>query len=103
MKDIPKWLAERLCQLKKPVESDQPNDDESVSPDSEGRGEISLSAEVAGWMDNHEAEKNVVMPDIYSEAHDATVPQLKLLDLDLTDLDESTGFNPYDTAVFQKK
>ena len=62
MKDIPKWLAERLPQLKKPVEDDQPNDTESVNPDDEVRSEMSLAAEVAGWMDNHDAEKNVVMP-----------------------------------------
>ncbi len=33
MKDIPKWLAERLSKLRKPVEDDQQNDAESVKPD----------------------------------------------------------------------
>ena len=40
------------------------------------------------------------MPDIYTEECDATVPHLKILDLDL---DESIGFDPYDTGVLQKK
>ncbi len=103
MKDIPKWLAERLSKLRKPVENDQQNDAESIDPDDEDEIESSRGAKLADSMDNHSAEKNVVMPDIYSEGHDATVPHLTVLDLDVTDLDESTGFNPYDTGILQKK
>ena len=33
MKHLPKWLAERLSQLKNPAADDQPNDSESVEPD----------------------------------------------------------------------
>lgn len=40
------------------------------------------------------------MPDIYTEERDATVPHLRILDMDV---DESTGFDPYDTGVLQKK
>ena len=40
------------------------------------------------------------MPDIYTEECDATVPRLKILDMDVA---ESTGFDPYDTGVLQKK
>ncbi len=44
-----------------------------------------------------------VMPDIYGDDHDATVPDLRIIDLSSSDTDESEGFNPYDTAVFRKK
>ena len=40
------------------------------------------------------------MPDIYTEECDATVPRLRILDMDV---DESTGFDPYDTGILQKK
>jgi hypothetical protein len=43
------------------------------------------------------------MPDIYATEFVATVQDLKVLDLSSSDADESTGFNPYDTAVLQKK
>ena len=43
------------------------------------------------------------MPDIHTDECDATVPHLKVLDLSLVDVNESTGFNPYDTGVLQKK
>ena len=43
------------------------------------------------------------IPDIQTDACDATVPHLKVLNLSLVDVNESTGFNPYDTGVLQKK
>ncbi len=43
------------------------------------------------------------MPDIFTDECDATVPHLKVLNLSLMDVNESTGFNPYDTGVSQKK
>ncbi len=43
------------------------------------------------------------MPDIYTDECAATVPQLKVLDPDLTDVDESPGIDPYDTGILQKK
>ncbi len=43
------------------------------------------------------------MPDIHTVECDATVPHLKDLDLSLMDVNESTGFNPNDTGVLQKK
>ncbi len=42
-------------------------------------------------------------PDIHTDEYDATVPHLKVLDLSLVDVNESTDFNPYDTGVLQKK
>ena len=43
------------------------------------------------------------MPDIYTDECAATVPQLKALDPDLTEGDESPGIDPYDTGILQKK
>ncbi len=47
--------------------------------------------------------EDVVMPDIYGENSDDTEPLLNILDPSSPDTDDSTGFNPYDTAVLQKK
>ena len=58
---------------------------------------------VAGWMDDQKPAQSVTMPDSYSEEHVATVPNLRILEPTSPDTDESRGFNPYDTAVLQKK
>jgi hypothetical protein len=47
--------------------------------------------------------EDLVMPDIYAVEHEDTVPVLKVIDLSSQDIDKSTGFNPYDTAVLRKK
>ena len=47
--------------------------------------------------------KKVLMPDIYGDQHVATEPDLKILDQSSPDIEKSSGFNPYDTAVFCKK
>ncbi len=46
---------------------------------------------------------NVLMPDIY--AHEPVNKKIdaEVVDQSSQDTDESSGFNPYDTAVFQKK
>ena len=49
------------------------------------------------------AEREVVMPDIYGEKHEATKPHLKILDPTSPDIDVSTGFDPYDTVVLHNK
>ncbi len=49
------------------------------------------------------AVEDLVAPDIYAIAHEDTVPVLKVIDLSSPDIDKSTGFNPYDTAVLRKK
>ena len=48
-------------------------------------------------------EREVVMPDIYAEKHEATKPHLKILDPTSPDIDVSTGFDPYDTVVLHEK
>jgi len=93
MKYLFKWLAERLSQPKRPVEDDQPINCESVKPD---ENDLDL-ADIQDFL------KAVPKPDNYSDVCDATVPNLKALDLDLTDIDDSPGFDPDDTVNMQKK
>ena len=64
---------------------------------------MSFDAEVPGQIDNQGPGKNVLMPDIYADKYDPTVPLLKILDSSSPDDDKSIGFNPYDTAVLQNK
>ena len=45
----------------------------------------------------------ILMPDIYADAHVDFEPNLKALDHPTSDIDEPDGFNPYDTGVLQKK
>ena len=47
--------------------------------------------------------EDVLMPDIYGENDDDTQPLLNVLDPSSTDTNDLTGFDPYDTAVLQKK
>ena len=47
--------------------------------------------------------KDVLMPDIYADTHVDVQPNLKALDQPTPDIEEPNGFNPYDTAVLQKK
>jgi hypothetical protein len=75
--------------------------DDIVSDDYEI--EISFDPEVPGRIESQGEGKTVLMPDIYADPHSPTVPDLKILDQPSADVGESTGFNPYDTGVFQKK
>ena len=43
------------------------------------------------------------MPDIYGDEDVAAVPETKIIDQSSPDIEEPTGFNPYDTAVLRKK
>jgi hypothetical protein len=47
--------------------------------------------------------RDVSMPDIYADGDVVTEPDRKILQQPSADGDESTGFNPYDTGVLQKK
>ena len=77
MKRITKWLERISSRPKTPVEADQPSSPVSV--------------------------EDIAMPDIYADKPVAKVPELKTLVPSSPDADETTGFNPYDTAVLQKK
>ena len=96
MKRIVRWLEAKLSRQKSPDTSDAPSDSESVKAD-----EIDLGIDVSKGLQR--PAKNVLMPDIYGENDDDTQPLLNILDPSSPDIDESTGFNPYDTAKMHKK
>ena len=77
MKRVFAWMGKAVSQPEAPVVDDQPSKPLTV--------------------------EDVVMPDIYAVEHEDTVPVLKVIDLSSPDIDESSGFNPYDTAVLRKK
>ena len=64
--------------------------------------EKKLSQETPEAVASGESGPDVVMPDIYAEKHAETQPLLKILDPNAPVIDNSEGFNPYDTAVFLK-
>ncbi len=102
MKRIIRWLETKLSRGE--AVADEPSNTEVVKPDiDKSTIDTFLGDEVANLMQDQEPEKNVLMPDIYSDEHVATVPNLEVLDPSSPDTDGSTGFNPYDTAVLQKK
>ncbi len=43
------------------------------------------------------------LPGIHSGPQDPTVPNLRIIDIESLDEDESVGFDPYNTAVLFKK
>jgi hypothetical protein len=46
--------------------------------------------------------EDLELPDIYADTSSATAAHLKIIDISSPDIDKSTGFNPYDTAVLRK-
>jgi len=53
---------------------------------------------------NHKtsAVEDAPIPDIYAKTN-LTVPNLKIVDDDESEIEDSPGFNPYDTAVLNNK
>ena len=89
MKRIIGWLESILTRRPDSVADDQSDD----LPD-DYAVDVPSDAEVATWIeDNEPAKEDCTM----------TVPQLESLDVDLSDTDESTGIDPYDTAQLHKK
>ena len=106
MKRIFAALRDKVSQAEDPVADDQSSNvvcdesDDLVNNDYEV--EMSYDAEIPGRIESQGPGKNVLMPDIYGDEYVATVPDLKIIDLSSSGVDESTGFNPYDTAVLRK-
>ncbi len=84
--------------------ADESSNTEVVKADiDESTIDMFLSGKVANLTQDQEPEKNVPMPDIYSDEYVDTVPNLEILAPSSPDIDDSTGFNPYDTGTLQKK
>ena len=77
MKRIIEWAATMFSRPEAPIEDEQPSKPLRVD--------------------------DLVMPDIYADELADTVPLLRVIDQSSPDIDKSTGFNPYDTAVLRKK
>ena len=89
MKRIVGWLESILT--RQPVsdaddQADDLPDDYSV--------DVPSGAEAPAWMEEHEPVEEECV---------ATVPSLSVLDTDSSEIDESTGVDPYDTAQLHKK
>ncbi len=89
MKRFMRWLETISSRPKEPVVDDRSS---NVDPD-----DLGLPKDIQDFL------TDAPMPDIYTDECAATVPHLKVLDPDLSDLDESPGIDPYDTGVLQKK
>ena len=107
MKRIFAALKKKSPQREAPIANDQSSSTVGVESDDlvndDYEVETAFDAEMNGRIESLGPGKNILMPDIYGNEHVATVPDLKILDLSSPDIDESTGFNPYDTAVLRKK
>ena len=102
MKRIFAALKGKTSQAEDPAADDQSSNvvcDELVNND---EVETSYDAEIPGRIESQGPGKNILMPDIYGDEYVATVPDLKIIDLSSSDIGESTGFDPYDTAVLRK-
>jgi len=77
MKRISEWMESKLSRPEAPDVPEQPSKPLTVD--------------------------DLVMPDIYADKHVESVPDLKIINLSSPDIDDSTGFNPYDTAVLRNK
>ena len=101
MKRIFRWLETISSLPKKPVADDGPK---SSGPDgNETIVEVYVDHQLVGKEHAQEPQEHAPMPDIYTDEDDATVPDLKTLDSDLSDTDKSDEFDPDDTVVLQKK
>lgn len=58
---------------------------------------------MADQSSNSVAVEDVLMPDIYAEEHVCNVPDPKAPVLSSSGIDQTRGFDPYDTGVFQEK
>lgn len=71
------------------------NANEDIGP---SRGE-----KVGDGPDSSDSGENVVMPDIYAENSAPKAIDIEVVSRSSKDDDESTGFDPYDTARLHKK
>ena len=90
MKRIIRWLETKLS--RREAAADELSNPESAEPD-----EIDLGMDRP--KDTQEPAENVPMPDVNDDEHTVNSPNVEFT----LDTDESTGFDPYDTAKMHKK
>jgi len=81
--------------------TDQPSVDHGDKEQDDYVVETSYDADAPNRIDSQGMD--VLITDIHADAHAGTQPNLKALDQPMPDIEEPDGFNPYDTAVLQKK
>jgi hypothetical protein len=106
MKRLWKWLGMKSARPKAPDAVEQPRDPVSVKPDdfenNDYKVEMLWDEEVHGRADSQGPRTDILMPDIYADEDVDTVWDLKIPDQPSPDINESAGFNPYDTGTLQK-
>jgi len=105
MKRIMSWFASKISWPGDSAAVEQPGNLASrmddVTPNDNYEIETSYSEE--GTVVSEERAKNVLMPDIYADGQIAFEPHPEIHDQPSQHADETAGFNPYDTAVLDKK
>jgi hypothetical protein len=99
MKRIISSFKDKSSQPEAHAEDDQSSNTVRVEPGVD----MSFDTDMNSRIESQGPGKNILMPDIYGNEHGTTVPDLKIIDPSSPDIDESTGFNPYDTAILRKK
>ena len=89
MKRIVGWLESILTRRPDSVVDDQSDD----LPDDYAT-KLPSDAEVTAWLEDKEPAEKECVP---------TVPRLSVLDTNSSEIDKSTGIDPYDTAQLHKK
>lgn len=74
-----------------------------MSSNKEWDVELSIGMELPGPDKAEGRPKKVVMPDIYANEYLVKETEQETVAQSLPKIDNSVGFNPYDTGVFQKK
>ncbi len=106
MKRIIAWLGMKFFRSETPIVEGRPktvSDETDDGVNDDYKVKASRDAAAPGQVKTRLSGEDVLMPDIYADRHDVTESDLVLLDQSIPDSDESTGFNPYDTGVLQKK
>ncbi len=105
MRDFFKLMKNRFSRPTDVIPDDPPTTPVTAEPDELANDdyviEVSRGEDMSGLAESR--EESVLMPDIYADNHDVTEPDLSVLDQPSSDFDDPGGFNPYDTAVLQKK
>lgn len=100
------WVGRKLFRSETPIVEGRPktaSDETDDGVNDNYKIEASRDAVGPDQIEARRSGEEVSMPDIYADRQDVTVPDLNILDQPVPETDESTGFNPYDTGVLQKK
>lgn len=101
MENFFKLLKNKFSRPSDAIPDDPPSTPATAEPDDVANDDYVI--EVSCGVEISSRGESVLMPDIYADNHDGTEPDLRVLDQPSPEFDEPDGFNPYDTAILQKK